>query len=201
MNYEIHITGKAEQDLTEAADYIEFTLLNPKAAADLLDKVDEEISKLTNMPEEFKTVDDPILSAWGIRLNVINNYLAFLSLTRIRRRCISSVSFTKSVTGSQYSEVSQYCLSNLCRLSCGAFSKYKQTMVQVIVHTAGILPFVPDTVVQHHDGATIQSIFSGLFALVHLMFPAGAVSATTFPPIHRMTGFPPCWILPSIRSL
>ncbi len=77
MNYEIHITGKAEQDLTEAADYIEFTLLNPKAAADLLDKVDEEISKLTNMPEKFKTVDDPVLAAWGIRLNVINNYLAF----------------------------------------------------------------------------------------------------------------------------
>ena len=45
MNYDIHITRKAELDLNEAADYIEFTLLNPKAADDLLDKVDEEISK------------------------------------------------------------------------------------------------------------------------------------------------------------
>ena len=52
-------------------------MLNPKAAADLLDKVDEEISKLTNMPEKFKTVDDSVLAAWGIRLKVINNYLAF----------------------------------------------------------------------------------------------------------------------------
>ena len=77
MNYQIHITGKAERDLAEAADYIEFTLLNPQAADDLLDKAEEEINKLTFMPEKFKTVDDPVLAAWGIRLIVINNYLAF----------------------------------------------------------------------------------------------------------------------------
>ena len=77
MNYQIHITGKAERDLAEAADYIEFTLLNPQAAEDLLDKAEEEINKLAFMPEKFKTVDDPVLAAWGIRLIVINSYLAF----------------------------------------------------------------------------------------------------------------------------
>ena len=76
MNYDIHITRKAELDLNEAADYIEFTLLNPKAADDLLDKVDEEISKLSYMPEKHKVVEDPILSAWGIRFIVIANYIA-----------------------------------------------------------------------------------------------------------------------------
>lgn len=29
------------------------------------------------MPEKFKTVDGPVLATWGIRLKVINNYLAF----------------------------------------------------------------------------------------------------------------------------
>lgn len=77
MNYQIHITGKAERDLREAADYIEYNLLNPEAADDLLVKAEEEISKLTFMPEKFKTVDDPILAAWGIRPIAINNYLAF----------------------------------------------------------------------------------------------------------------------------
>ena len=77
MNYSIHITDKAERDLNEAADYIEFTLLNPEAADHLLDKVEEEISNLAFMPEKYKTVDDPLLAAWGIRLIVINNYLAF----------------------------------------------------------------------------------------------------------------------------
>ena len=77
MNYDIHITGKAELDLNEAADYIEFTLLNPQAADDLLDKVDEEINKLSYMPEKHKVVEDPVLAAWGIRLIVIDSYLAF----------------------------------------------------------------------------------------------------------------------------
>ena len=29
------------------------------------------------MPEKFKTVDDPVLAAWRIRLIVTNNYMAF----------------------------------------------------------------------------------------------------------------------------
>jgi len=33
MTYSIHITRKAKQDMVQAADYIEFTLLNPDAAA------------------------------------------------------------------------------------------------------------------------------------------------------------------------
>lgn len=80
MTYRIHITAKAEKDMIEAADYIEFTLLNPKAADDLLDLADKEISNLAVMPLKYKLVDDPVLSAWGIRLIVINNYLAFYTV-------------------------------------------------------------------------------------------------------------------------
>ncbi len=63
MNYAIYITGKAARDLSEAADYIEFTLLNPKAADDLLNKAKEDINKLAFMPTKFKAVDNPVLSA------------------------------------------------------------------------------------------------------------------------------------------
>ena len=80
MNYKIHITAKAERDLNEAADHIEFNLLNPQAADELLDKAEKEIGKLAFMPEKFKTVDDPVLASWGIRLIVINNYLAFYTI-------------------------------------------------------------------------------------------------------------------------
>jgi len=77
MNYGIHITEKAEHDLTEAADYIEFNLLNPEAADGLLDKADQEINKLVFMPEKHQLVNDPVLASWGIRMIVVNNYLAF----------------------------------------------------------------------------------------------------------------------------
>lgn len=77
MSYRIHITAKAERDLIEAVDYIEYTLLNQQAANNLLDKTEEVINKLSFMPDRFKIVDDPVLSAWEIRMIVINNYLAF----------------------------------------------------------------------------------------------------------------------------
>ena len=77
MKYRIHITSRAERDLNEAADYIEFTLLNPQAADSLLCRAEEEINALAFMPEKFKIVDDPVLASWGIRMITVNNYLAF----------------------------------------------------------------------------------------------------------------------------
>ena len=77
MNYTIHITGKAERDLNDAVDYIDYNLLNPLAADRLLEKTEAEINKLATMPKRHKIVDDPVLAAWGIRFIRINNYLAF----------------------------------------------------------------------------------------------------------------------------
>ena len=51
--------------------------LNPQAAADLLDSIDEEIGKLAFMPGKNRLVEDPVLAAWGIRSTAIRNYLAF----------------------------------------------------------------------------------------------------------------------------
>lgn len=80
MNYNLHITKKAEADLNAAADYIEFTLLNPQAADDLLDKAEEEISKLSYMPQTRRIVDDPVLKAWGIRFVLVSSYMAFFMI-------------------------------------------------------------------------------------------------------------------------
>lgn len=80
MNYGIHITGTAERDLAGAADYIEFTLKNPSAADHFLDLAEERISMLAFAPEAYAVVDDPVLSAWGIRFIVVNNYLVFFTI-------------------------------------------------------------------------------------------------------------------------
>lgn len=77
MKYRIHITGKAEQDITEAADYIEFQLMNPEAADALLDKIDAEVNTLSSMPQKHQLVEDPVLNAIGIRFILVNNYMAF----------------------------------------------------------------------------------------------------------------------------
>ena len=74
MTYQIHITKTAERDLVGAADCIEFTIKNPSAADNLLDKAEEKISELSSFPEVHAVVDDLVLSAWGIRFTVINNF-------------------------------------------------------------------------------------------------------------------------------
>ena len=78
MSYNLHITKMAEDDLNAAADYIEFTLFNPQAADDLLDKADKELSSLAEMPQIHRLVDDPFLNVLGIRFILVNNYMAFV---------------------------------------------------------------------------------------------------------------------------
>ncbi len=80
MIYNIHITSTAERDLIKAADYIEFTLKNPPAADHLLDEAEIQIGSLSELPERFRPVDDPVLASWKIRFIAVKNYLAFYTI-------------------------------------------------------------------------------------------------------------------------
>ena len=82
MSYRIHITSTAERDIMSAADYIEFTLKNPKAADDLLVEAEAQINSLSELPEKFRFVDDPVLASWEIRFVIIKNYLAFYTIDK-----------------------------------------------------------------------------------------------------------------------
>ena len=77
MSYHLHITSVAQRDISQAADYIEFVLKNPKAADDLLEETDQKINALLPFPQEHPIVEDKLLAAWGIRFTQIKNYLAF----------------------------------------------------------------------------------------------------------------------------
>ena len=82
MKYEIHITRRAEADIIEAADHIEFILFNPKAADDLLDEAEKKLTSLSQFPEKYPLVDDPVLHSWGIRFTVVRGYLAFFIISQ-----------------------------------------------------------------------------------------------------------------------
>ena len=86
MKYELHITRAAENDLNEAADYIEFVLMSPQAADHLLDDVEETLPTLSEFAERHALVDDPVLKAWGIRFVQIKNYLAFYTIDEAEKR-------------------------------------------------------------------------------------------------------------------
>ena len=80
MNYFTRITSTAERDIIRAVDYIEFVLKNPDAANHLLDTVTKKINLLSEFPQKFHLVDDPVLKSWGIRFIVVNNYMAFYTI-------------------------------------------------------------------------------------------------------------------------
>lgn len=88
MTYSIHITTAAERDIANASDHIEFVLKNPKAADDLLDEVELKINALSSFPCKFPTVDDPLLSSWGIRFTQVKNYLAFYVISEEEQKVI-----------------------------------------------------------------------------------------------------------------
>jgi plasmid stabilization system protein ParE len=88
MSYDIHITSTAERDLIRAADHIEFNLKNPKAADDLLDEAEKQINSLSDFPEKFRLVDDPVLASWGIRFVIVKGYLAFYTISEEDTRVI-----------------------------------------------------------------------------------------------------------------
>ena len=89
MNYDIYITAAAEADLNKAADYIDHILLNPQAADDLLEEAERQITDLSTFPEKHPLMEDPVLNAWGIRLTLIKDYLAFYVISEDEKRvCI-----------------------------------------------------------------------------------------------------------------
>ena len=88
MSYQLLITSTAEHDIMRAVDYIEFVLKNPQAADNLLDTVSKQIGTLSEFPQKFRIVDDPVLASWEIRFVIINNYLAFYTINEEKQTVI-----------------------------------------------------------------------------------------------------------------
>ena len=88
MSYQLHITSTAEHDIMLAVDYIEFILKNPQAADNLLDAVTKQIGTLSDFPQKFHIIDDPVLASWEIRFIIINNYLAFYTINEEKQTVI-----------------------------------------------------------------------------------------------------------------
>lgn len=78
--YNVNVTPTAENDIIQALDYIENTLLNPIAADDLEAEISDSLSSLSIYPQRFKIPNDPVFKAIGIRFIIIKNYLAFYTI-------------------------------------------------------------------------------------------------------------------------
>jgi plasmid stabilization system protein ParE len=80
MEYLVHITRAAEKDIEYTIDYLDAVLKNPTAAERLYNQIKVKLPSLSTMPQRRAKVDDSILSSWGIRYLIIENYLAFYQI-------------------------------------------------------------------------------------------------------------------------
>ncbi len=77
MIYDVRISEQADQDLRNIFEYIAFELLAPENATGQLDRLEEAISKLDNMPEKFRRYEREPWFSRGLRVFPVDNYLVF----------------------------------------------------------------------------------------------------------------------------
>ena len=75
--YDVNITEPAEDDLRDVVKYISSQLNAPVAAINMLDTINEAISKLELNALHYSLVRDDRLAALGYRSMVVKNYLVF----------------------------------------------------------------------------------------------------------------------------
>lgn len=77
MSYEIRMTPQAQDDLRGIFEYIAFTLQSPQNAAGQLDRLEESIDSLEQMPERFRVYDKEPWRSRNLRIMPVDHCLVF----------------------------------------------------------------------------------------------------------------------------
>ena len=77
MIYTVQITSRAETDLREIYENIAYELLSPPTAARQLQRLEEEILSLDQMPNRYPAYLEEPWHSRGLRVMSVDNYLVF----------------------------------------------------------------------------------------------------------------------------
>lgn len=88
MSCDIKLTRDAEKDLCDIFEYIAFLLQSPQNAAGQLDRLEQGIASLDNMPERFRIYEREPWTSRGLRVMPVDNYLVFY-LTEIETETVT----------------------------------------------------------------------------------------------------------------
>jgi len=86
MNYQVRIVKPARADMREIRRYITEDLLNPEAAAKLINLIDTNIQSLKTMPTRFPLVQNTYLASKGFRIIVCESHLVFFIIEEETRK-------------------------------------------------------------------------------------------------------------------
>ncbi|MGN0652381.1 MAG: type II toxin-antitoxin system RelE/ParE family toxin [Gemmiger sp.] len=77
MNYDVQISAQAEEDLRSIFSYIAFELQSLQNAERQLDRLEENILSLEQMPNRHKAYEKEPWHSRGLRVMPVDNYLVF----------------------------------------------------------------------------------------------------------------------------
>ena len=75
MKYEVVISDQADLDVRKIYEYIAFEKMAPDTAAELIDRIEEHILKLDEMPYRFRQYEREPWKSRGLRIIPIENYI------------------------------------------------------------------------------------------------------------------------------
>ncbi len=74
MIFEIKISAQADNDLRNVYEYIAYELQSPENASEQLDRLEESILSLDQMPERFRAYEKEPWHSRGLRIMPVDNY-------------------------------------------------------------------------------------------------------------------------------
>lgn len=77
MSYKVRFTTEAENDLQGIFEYIAFELQAPQNAAGQLDRLEQSIFSLEQLPERFRVYEKEPWKSRNLRIMPVDNYLVF----------------------------------------------------------------------------------------------------------------------------
>lgn len=98
MKYEVLMTAQAAADLRAVFEYIAYDLLAGQNALDQLDRLEQAILSLDEMPERFRLCDKEPWKERNLRIMPVDHYLGFTSRIGKKSGSRSSASCTVAAT-------------------------------------------------------------------------------------------------------
>ena len=77
MRYDVQISNQAEADLRSIFEYIAFELQSVQNAVGQLDRLEESILSLDQMPDRYRAYEKEPWHSRGLRVMAVDNYLVF----------------------------------------------------------------------------------------------------------------------------
>ena len=77
MSYSVKITSEADNDLRSIYEYIAFELKSIENAIGQLERLEQSILKLSEMPERYKQYENEPWKSKGLRMMPVDNYIVF----------------------------------------------------------------------------------------------------------------------------